>query len=311
MKKVPQITFINEGEEMSQTLRMNLDLKQKEIMNFDVSKELTGALDLTDLPIHVDVANIDQYPNEQYALLRKNGLGGSDSSSILGVNPFTRRSELIAEKARNYLTEEEKGIGDLTAVKKGRDMEPYVIDKFSLFLGDPIMKPVHMYGFNDFPYLKMNFDGVTGHPKAYIPCEVKIITRTGEKHYDKTKAWFTEQFGFGELPEDISEHNWSIENKAAYYGIPAYYYTQLQQEIMALNAPFGYLATMWDTEKQIRAYFIWRDRPVQQAIIVEGYKVWNDIIERRGPNWKLPDGTDLISTAPSQSTPSGIVKQIE
>lgn len=309
MKKVPQITFIDEQEELSQELRINIDQKQKEIAGFNSNQELIGALDLTLLPIHVDIANIDQYPNEQYALFRKNGLGGSDSSAVLGVNPYTSRQDLIAEKARNYLTNEERAVGDLSAVKKGRDLEPYIIDKFSLYLGAPIMKPTHMYVFNDFPYLKMNFDGVTGHPKEYIPCEIKVVTKSGERHYRKTKAWFNEKTGFGPLPDDVSENNWSIETKAVHYGIPAYYYTQLQQEIMALNAPFGYLAVMLDNTKQIYAFFVWKDRKVQNAIILEGYKVWNEIETRRGPNWQLPAGTDLTSTAPLPSIPSGTTEQ--
>lgn len=41
--------------------------------NFDV-------LDLSQLNLVIDVEHIDQYPNEQYALLRKRGLGTSDSS---------------------------------------------------------------------------------------------------------------------------------------------------------------------------------------------------------------------------------------
>ena len=74
---------------------------------FDFINENEGILDLSELDIEVDIANIDQYPNEQYALLRKNGLGTSDSSIVLGVNPYTSKNDLIAEKCRNYLTEEE------------------------------------------------------------------------------------------------------------------------------------------------------------------------------------------------------------
>ena len=84
---------------------------------FDFINENEGILDLSELDIEIDIANIDKYPNEQYALLRKNGLGTSDSSIVLGVNPYTSKNDLIAEKCRNYLTEEELEVGTKSAVR--------------------------------------------------------------------------------------------------------------------------------------------------------------------------------------------------
>jgi predicted phage-related endonuclease len=104
-----------------------------------------GRLDITNYPLEIVVQNIDQFVNEDYALLRKNGLGTSDSSALLGVNPFTSREDLIAEKVRNYITEEEKGIGDLTNVRKGRDLEPLIIQKYEKYMGSTIIKPIDMY----------------------------------------------------------------------------------------------------------------------------------------------------------------------
>jgi hypothetical protein len=69
-----------------------------------------GKLDVSRMPCSIFYTDVDQLPNEQYALLRKNGLGGSDSSILLGVNPYTTISALIAEKCRTELTEEEKAL---------------------------------------------------------------------------------------------------------------------------------------------------------------------------------------------------------
>ena len=91
----------------------NVDFTQKYTAGFDYTDDNAGVLDLSQLDIETDVFNIDQYPNEQYALLRKDGLGTSDSSIVLGVNPYTSKAELVQEKCRNYLTEEEKAVGDL------------------------------------------------------------------------------------------------------------------------------------------------------------------------------------------------------
>lgn len=256
----------------------------------------SGILDLTNTLLEIDIEDIDQYANADYALLRKNGLGASDSSKVLGVSPFDTRADLIAEKARNYLTAEEKAVGDLTAVKKGVDLEPVIIDKFQKHLGIPIIKPIHMYRHIEHSWMKINFDGVTGTPEQYIPAEIKVVTYRGEKHYDRTKAFFNEKYGFGMLPEDVSQNNWSVETKAAHYGIPPYYYTQLQQQILGLNAPFGYLSVLFDKTWDLYSFYVWRDEKVLNALIVEGYKVWQQILERRGPNWQIRPGTDSTST---------------
>ena len=77
---------------------------QDSVKGGDYTDLNAGELDLSQLDIVVDIPNIDQYENSDYALLRKNGLGTSDSSIVLGVNPYTTRAELVAEKCRDYLT---------------------------------------------------------------------------------------------------------------------------------------------------------------------------------------------------------------
>ena len=53
----------------------NVDFTQKYTSGFEFSDDNAGELDLSELPIEIDIADIDQYPNKEYALLRKNGLG--------------------------------------------------------------------------------------------------------------------------------------------------------------------------------------------------------------------------------------------
>jgi hypothetical protein len=131
----------------------------------------------------------------------------------------------------------------------------------------------------------MNFDGVTGTPEQYIPAEIKVVTMYGEKHYDFTKAMYREDMqSFLPLPEDVTERNWDIINKAAHYGIPPYYYTQVQQEMMALNAPFGHLSVLTDRTWMLYTFYIHRDAMVQREIILQGYKLWNIIEKAKAEN---------------------------
>ena len=260
---------------------------------FDFINENAGVLDLSELDIEVDIANIDQYPNEQYALLRKNGLGTSDSSIVLGVNPYTSKNDLIAEKCRNYLTEEELEVGTKSAVRKGRELEPLIIHKHSQVMGRRIIKPTDMYRHKDYPFIKFNFDGVIDKlynedgTYQYIPDEIKVVTIYGMKHYQPKKATFSEFTGWQLIPPHYEKEDVGIEQKAAMYGIPPYYYTQLQQQIFGLNAPYGFLTVMFEKDWQIHSWFVWRDQKVINQLIMEDAKTWNIIESKRPANFNL------------------------
>lgn len=256
--------------------------------NFQILDKMnSGRINLEGLSLVVDVADIDQLPNEQYALLRKNGFGCSDSSKLVGVNPYGTITELIDEKARTVLTEEELAVGDKVAVRKGRELEPFIIQKNSQITGNKIIKPVDMYRNTKFPFLTVNFDGVmecinSEGQHYYIPNEIKVATYYGAKHYDKKKAVFVENVGtFPEPDMAISSSNNSIATKAELYGIPPYYYTQLQMEMFHLNAPFGVLTVLFDTEWQLCTWLVFKDPTTQNAIITQAMKAWDKVVEKR------------------------------
>lgn len=266
----------------------NFDFTQKWTSGIDYNQFNAGKLDLSELDIEIDIENIDQYPNEEYALLRKNGLGTSDSSIVLGVNPYKTRSDLIAEKCRDYLTEEELEVGDKSAVRKGRDLEPMIIYKHSQIMDRHVIKPIDMYRHKNYPHIKFNFDGVLDKlynddgTYQYIPDEIKVVTIYGMKHYQFDKAFFREHKGFSIIPPHYEEENVNIEGKANMYGIPPYYYTQLQQQIFGLNAPYGFLTVLNEKNWEINSFFVWRDQKVINQLIIEDSKTWS-IIENKRP----------------------------
>jgi hypothetical protein len=259
------------------------EVQSKQIKQARVGEAIVH-LDLTNLPIEVAYADIDKADPDTFIQVRRDGFGGSDSSVVLGVNPFKNKEQLIQEKISTTISDEERAISQKTAVKKGRDLEPLIIQKFQNAFKLPTFKPADMYRFKEYPYLTMNFDGVTGTPEQYIPAEIKVVTMYGEKHYDVTKAMFNEIEGFKPLPEDVSTKNWSIENKAAFYGIPPYYYTQVQQEMMALNAPFGHLSVLLDRTWVMYTFYIPKDEMMQNELILQGYKLWNIVEKARHEN---------------------------
>ena len=251
-------------------------------VNKEIKNEEVRELDLKRVPLEIAVKNIDQVSKEEFTQLRRMGFGGSDSSMLLGVNPFNTITDLIQSKVRTGLSEEEKAIGQLTAVRKGNDLEPLIIKKATEILDTVVFKPPHMYRFKDYPYLTMNFDGVTDlEGKQYVPVEIKVCTVRGEKHYNKFKAIFDESRPENEQAQleqpDIAEANLTIEERAAHYGIPPYYFTQVQQEMMALDAPFGFLAVLFESDWYVRIYKIYKDPKTQNALIIQGYKTWQKV----------------------------------
>ena len=276
-----------------ETKESAVDVTQKYAWGANYENQNAGNLDLSELDIEVAIKNIDQYPNEEYALLRKDGLGTSDSSIVLGVNPYTTRSELIAQKCRDYLTEDEKAVGDKPAVIKGRELEPFIISKHSQIIGKHIIKPIDMYKSKEFPYIKFNYDGVIDKEYRedgtyqYIPDEIKVVTYFGQKHYNRKKAYFRERIGYQSIPENYGLENIPLENKAAKYGIPPYYYTQLQQQIYGLNAPYGFLTVLFEKDWEIVSYYVWRDQTTINQLILEDTKTWNAIQMSRPSNFDL------------------------
>lgn len=273
-----------------ETKESNIDITQKYTFGANFETGNAGNLDLSELDIKVAISNIDQYPNKDYALLRKEGLGTSDSSIVMGVNPYTTKSELINEKCRDYLTEEELEVGNKSAVIKGRELEPFIINKHSQIIGKRIIKPVDMYESKEYPFIRFNFDGVIDKEYRddgsyqYIPDEIKVVTYFGQKHYDRKKAYFRERMGYiNSIPENYGNENIPIENKAAKYGIPPYYYTQLQQQIYGLNAPYGFLTVLFERDWEIVSFFVWRDQKMINQLIIEDAKTWA-IIQANRPH---------------------------
>ena len=213
----------------------------------------------------VKIEHIDQVSEEEYAMLRKESFGGSDSSILCGVNLYKTLNQLIKEKNCKYITDEEKEVGNKAIVRKGKDLEPIILDKAAQELGIEINKPTAMFEFKEEPILTLNYDGVAEENQVLIPIEAKLVSKYGEKYYNKDKTLEENKEVDMKIEGDSLEAH--IKRKALRIGIPAYYYTQVQQEIMGLNAPYGYLAVLFDDSWTFKLYLVKADNYVQNKII--------------------------------------------
>lgn len=220
--------------------------------------------------LEVAVDNIQSMSHEDYALKRKNFFGASDSSILCGVNLYKTLDELLKEKNNKCITKEEKEVGEKAIVRKGYDLEPIILNKAEECLKTceeytELYKPEHMYKFKNIDGLSVNYDGVLVKPNnVLVPVEAKLVSKYGEKYYNKSIT-IEDNVALAEVMES-PEMEAHIKKRALRIGIPAYYYTQVQQEIMGLDAPYGYLAALFDETWTFKLYYIPRDRFVQDYI---------------------------------------------
>lgn len=220
--------------------------------------------------LEIAVKNVQSLSHEEYALVRKNYFGASDSSILCGVNLYKNMDALIKEKNTKYLTDEEKAVGEKPIVKKGYDLEPIILAKAEealLELGymGILFKPVDMFKFKNVDGLSVNYDGifVEGN-KPMIPVEAKLVSKYGEKYYNKSVSIDHAKV----IPTSVEGATLEahIKRKSVRLGIPPYYYTQCQQEIAGINAPYCFLAALFDETWTFKLFYIPRDEYVIENI---------------------------------------------
>ncbi len=227
-----------------------------------------------------DAYELAKFNKEEFITIRRNSFGASDSSILLGVNPFSDRDKLIEQKCAKAVTQEELEVGEKENVRKGADLEPLILNKFEHWSGFETYKPDAMYQLEIHPQLTVNFDGIICLDQTYIPVEAKFVSTYATKYWNKSKAIKAPHEGFPVrcAGRDIQTH---IKDTAEAYGIPPYYFTQIQQQLFALNAPFGYLAALFDKGWELLVYKIFADTPTQMTLLDISKQVWDIIKERK------------------------------
>ena len=100
-----------------------------------------------------NAAQLAEEDKEAFALIRRQGLGASDSSIILGVNNWTTIEQLIEQKNTPTITQEEIEVGNKPNVRMGNDLEEIILKKFQKWSGFITEKPSPMYRLKDYPML--------------------------------------------------------------------------------------------------------------------------------------------------------------
>lgn len=112
----------------------------------------------------------DPENHHQWLSLRKRGLGGSDAATVVGLNPWSSKLALYADKMG--LSEEKP---DNEAMRQGRDLEAYVAERWAEVTGKAVQR-VNAILFNeDYPFALANIDRKVVGEKAGLECKTTSV----------------------------------------------------------------------------------------------------------------------------------------
>jgi len=105
-------------------------------------------------------------PREEWLLLRRTGLGGSDAAAILGVHPYKSAYAVWADK-RGLLSDD----GDNEAMRQGRDLEEYVARRFCEKTGKRVQRLNAFLRHPEHDWMTANIDRRVVGERAGLECK--------------------------------------------------------------------------------------------------------------------------------------------
>lgn len=123
--------------------------------------------------------------HEDWLLLRRQGIGGSDAGAICGLNPFSTPFSVYAEKLG--LTKEKE---ESEAMRIGNDLEEYVAQRFTESTGKRVKKCNYVLQHPKYPWMLADVDRLIVGENAGLECK----TTSAFNKTDFTKADIPPQY---------------------------------------------------------------------------------------------------------------------
>ena len=111
-------------------------------------------------------ADTRKMSHEEWLASRRNGIGGSDASAILGVNPYSSPLKVYLDKIGKS---EDKETNE--AMRQGTDLEQYVADRFVEATGKKIRKCNKILQHPEYPWMLANIDRDIVGENAGLECK--------------------------------------------------------------------------------------------------------------------------------------------
>lgn len=190
--------------------------------------------------------------NKEWHEQRLNGIGGSEASVVLGINPWQSRLELYNKKVERKIDVQSS---DNIRFKLGHVLEPLIAEEYTKMTGRVLeSRPQKIHP--EYPFINGNVDREIVKSERATPGILEI----------KTKGAFI---------------NWEGDE------IPPYYIAQLQQYLAVYNYTWGSFAVLDFNKFKISITDIERDDNLINKIIEEEKKFWKLVTNKTPPEIEL------------------------
>lgn len=181
---------------------------------------------------------------EQWLELRRRGLGGSDAATVVGLNPWSSKLSLYADKM-GLMPEKE----DNEAMRQGRDFEDYVAKRWEEATGKKCQRVNFILANETYPFAFANIDRRVVGEQAILECKTTSV-------YNKA------DFEQGEIPPT--------------------YYVQCQHYLAVTGYERAYLAVLV-LNKGFYHYTIERNQGEIDALMQAEYAFWTEHVQKQIP----------------------------
>ena len=211
---------------------------------------------------------IENSSHAEWLMSRSHGIGGSDASAILGLNPYKSNIELFEEKTGQRKPVD---ISDKPYVKYGNDAEPLIRQLFALDY--PEYKVTHheyrIFRNNRYPFLQASLDG-------------ELLDQDNRKGILEIKT--------SNIIQHMQYEMWKDR-------IPDNYYIQVLHYLLVTGFQFvvlrAHLLSKWGLDKRttVKHYFIERSEVENdlQMLLREECKFWKYVESGKKPPLILPE----------------------
>lgn len=185
--------------------------------------------------------NTKEISHEQWLILRKKSIGGSDAGALMDMNPYQSPVSLYADK---------KGLSKDTetneAMRLGNDLEDYVARRWMEKTGKKVRADNFMYQHDDYDFITANIDRDVVGENAGLECK----TMSGFAKYD-------------------------LENGE----VPAQYYAQCQHYMLVKGYDKMYLAILV-FQRGIYCLEVERNEEFIKELLAAEIDFWTNYIEK-------------------------------
>lgn len=190
------------------------------------------------------IVDVTKISHDEWLDTRRTGIGGSDSSTIVGLNPYNSPYSLYLDKIGDCAEKP-----DSEAMRQGRDFEQYVADRWMEATGKKCRRNNFMWRSTRWPYMLADIDREIVGENAGLECKT-------------TSVFNKSDLACGEIPQT--------------------YYVQCQHYMAVLGFDRMYLAVLV-LNRGFYHFVIERDEAEIEALAAAEGEFWKCIINQQPP----------------------------